>query len=97
MTFEDLDAEDFNENNESFFDYLCVCIERPKPNFVIFSIYVSIVPCMEMILKLRRKKTRVSSCRRTVLTLDDDKLLGEETLRMCEVSSRLATAIEQHG
>ena len=46
---------------------------------------------MEMILKLRRKKTRVSSCRRTVLTLDDDKLLGEETLRMCEVSTRLAT------
>ena len=89
MTFEDLDAEDFNENNESFFDYLCVCIERPKPNFVIFSIYVSIVPCMEMILKSRRKKT--------VLTLDDDKLLGEETLRMCEVSTRLATAIELHG
>ena len=59
-------------------------------NFVIFSIYVSIEPCMEMILKLRRKKTRVSSCRRTVLTLDDDKLLGEETLRMCEVLTRLA-------
>ena len=97
MTFEDLDAEDFSENNEAFSTIYVYVLSVPMLNFVIFSIYISIVPCMEMILKLRRKKTRVSSCRRTVLTLDDDKLLGEETLRMCEVSSRLATAIEQHG
>ena len=36
MTFEDLDAEDFNENNESFFDYLCICIERPNAKLCYF-------------------------------------------------------------
>ena len=40
------------------------------------------------ILGLSRFETFFSSI---VLTLDDDKLLGEETLRMCEVLTRLAT------
>ena len=97
MTFEDLDAEDFSENNEAFSTIYVYVLSVPMLNFVIFfDIYIYCTLYGDY-LKLRRKKTRVSSCRRTVLTLDDDKLLGEETLRMREVSSRLATAIELHG